>query len=183
MTTTSTTSVNGKATSTLKTTLSVSSPSSKGTTSAILPQKPKLTGWAQAAAKALPKQQQQSRKEESVATQPVNGKSKAIVSTAPSANPKGSPTTNGSSTNKKFKRANRQPYNKEEVRSYMHKLFQSYTTGELSHSTKTYKQVLSETSSGRVSTAATDWDTVSSSKNKNKKFGCLTEIAKVLRNQ
>lgn len=183
MTTTSTTSVNGRASSTLKTTLSATSPSSNGPTPVILPQKPKLTGWAQAAAKALPKQQQQQpRKDDSAAVQPANGKAKAIVSTAPPANIKGSSTANGSSTNKKFKRANRQPYNREEVRSYMHKLFQSYTTGEMSHSTKTYKQVLSETASGRVSTA-TDWGTVSSSKNKNKKYGCLTDIAKVLRNQ
>ena len=123
MTTTSTTSVNGRASSTLKTTLSASSPSSNGPTPVILPQKPKLTGWAQAAAKALPKQQQQQqqpRKDDSVAVQPANGKAKAIVSTAPPANIKGSSTANGSSTNKKFKRANRQPYNRDEVRSYMH---------------------------------------------------------------
>ncbi|CAI4057653.1 hypothetical protein SKDZ_04G1860 [Saccharomyces kudriavzevii ZP591] len=185
MTTTSTTSVNGKATPTLKATLSTSNSSSNTATPAALPQKPKLTGWAQAAAKALPKQQQQQqpKKDDSgAAARPANGKTKAIVSAAPSTHTKGSSTTNGSSTNKKLKRANRQPYNRDEVRSYMHKLFQSYTTGEMSHSTKTYKQVLSETASGRVSTA-TDWGTVSSSKNRNKKYGCLTDIAKVLRSQ
>lgn len=185
MTTTSTTSVDGRTSSTLKATLSASGPNSNGPTPAVLPQKPKLTGWAQAAAKALPRQQQQqqqARKDDSVAVQPANTKTKTTASTAPPANIKGSSTANGSSTNKKFKRANKQPYNREEVRSYMHKLFQSYTAGEKSHSMKTYKQVLSETASGRVSTA-TDWGTVSSSKNKNKKYGCLSDIAKVLRNQ
>lgn len=184
MTTTSTTSVNGKATPTLKATLSTSNSSSNSATPAALPQKPKLTGWAQAAAKALQTAAAAAAKKDDsgAAARPANGKTKAIVSAAPSTHTKGSSTTNGSSTNKKLKRANRQPYNRDEVRSYMHKLFQSYTTGEMSHSTKTYKQVLSETASGRVSTA-TDWGTVSSSKNRNKKYGCLTDIAKVLRSQ
>ncbi|KOH00308.1 Pbp4p [Saccharomyces eubayanus] len=182
MTTTSTTNVNGKATPALKTTLSTSNSNSNSPPTA-LPQKPKLTGWAQAAAKALPKQQQQQqpRRDDSSSPQPGNGKTKATVSTTPSTNTKGSSSVNGSSTNKKFKRANKQPYNRDEVRSYMHKLFQDYTTGEMSHSVKTYKQVLSETASGRVSTA-TDWGTVSNSKNKNKKYGCLTDIAKILKN-
>ncbi|CAI4059586.1 hypothetical protein SUVZ_04G1890 [Saccharomyces uvarum] len=187
MTTTSTTNVNGKAAPALKTTLSTSN-SNSNSPPATLPQKPKLTGWAQAAAKALPKQQQQQqqqqqqpRRDDSSSPQPANGKTKAAVSTTPSTNTKGSSSINGSSTNKKFKRANKQPYNRDEVRSYMHKLFQNYTTGEMSHSVKTYKQVLSETASGRVSTA-TDWGTVSNSKNKNKKYGCLTDIAKVLKN-
>ncbi|EGA83699.1 Pbp4p [Saccharomyces cerevisiae Lalvin QA23] len=186
MTTTSTTSVDGRTSSTLKATLSASGPNSNGPTPAVLPQKPKINRLGR---RQLPKpfqgnskQQQQARKDDSVAVQPANTKTKTIASTAPPANIKGSSTANGSSTNKKFKRANKQPYNREEVRSYMHKLFQSYTAGEKSHSTKTYKQVLSETASGRVSTA-TDWGTVSSSKNKNKKYGCLSDIAKVLRNQ
>ena len=114
MTTTSTTSVDGRTSSTLKATLSASGPNSNGPTPAVLPQKPKLTGWAQAAAKALPRQQQQqqqARKDDSVAVQPANTKTKTIASTAPPANIKGSSTANGSSTNKKFKRANKQPYN------------------------------------------------------------------------
>lgn len=89
MTTTSTTSVDGRTSSTLKATLSASGPNSNGPTPAVLPQKPKLTGWAQAAAKALPRQQQQqqqARKDDSVAVQPANTKTKTIASTAPPAN-------------------------------------------------------------------------------------------------
>ncbi|CAI6422242.1 ADM_HP2_G0007620.mRNA.1.CDS.1 [Saccharomyces cerevisiae] len=107
MTTTSTTSVDGRTSSTLKATLSASGPNSNGPTPAVLPQKPKLTGWAQAAAKALPRQQQQqqqARKDDSVAVQPANTKTKTIASPRRPTVPNTCPP-NGYPTNKKFQKS------------------------------------------------------------------------------
>ncbi|CAI6422186.1 ADM_HP2_G0007610.mRNA.1.CDS.1 [Saccharomyces cerevisiae] len=63
----------------------------------------------------------------------------------------------------------------------MHKFIPRASPLEI-QSTNENSEANPETASGRVSTA-TDWGTVSSSKNKNKKYGCLSDIAKVLRNQ
>lgn len=52
---------------------------------------------------------------------------------------------------------------------------------EQSRNAKTYKQVLKETQLGDL-TETSDWGTVTNKNTRNKKYGTLAEIARVLRN-
>lgn len=109
----------------------------------------KLTGWAQAAARALPKQQP---------------RPKAAASSS---------TSSLSSTNGKGKKKPvRQPYNREEVRSYMKSLFEEQVA-QLG-SRETFSR------GSQQKNGSLDWGAVTSSKYRNRKYGCLNEIAQVL---
>lgn len=122
----------------------------------------KLTGWAQAAARALPAQQQQQQPRSS-ATSPSPTHKQASTET----NSNG--PAMGNAKNKK--KPSRQPYNRDEVLSYMNSLFKAQTSALSSEATYT-------TTHPRKSSL--DWGTVTNSKYRNKKYGCLNEIAQAL---
>ncbi|CCK70175.1 Pbp4p KNAG_0D04290 [Huiozyma naganishii CBS 8797] len=141
---------------------------------------PKLTGWAQAAARSAPKH--------SRTTSAVNAKADAVAATEKSAT--GSPTpshspaaaavdkkANHTGTTGGKKTAHRPPFNRDEVRKYMDSLFDTYANAE---ETVSYDNILQNNKN--LQTA--NWGTVSSgkNKNKNKKYGYLADIAKVLKN-
>lgn len=120
----------------------------------------KLTGWAQAAARALPAQQQQPRP---TTTNPSpTRKQSSAEAHAPIPVP---------GATKPKKKPARQPYNREEVRSHMNSLFKKHTSALSSESTYT-------TSHPRK--GSLDWGTVTNSKYRNKKYGCLNDIAQAL---
>lgn len=136
-------------------------------------QKPKLTGWAQAASRAIPKQSLLKNQQQTVivkAPTPTQ-KSHQERRSGNESSASTSPTSSVSGQPKK-----QRPYNRDEVREYMQSLFK-----EQSRNAKTYKQVLKETQQGDL-TETSDWGTVTNKNTRNKKYGTLAEIARVLRN-
>lgn len=128
----------------------------------------KLTGWAQAAAKALPKQQQPQQNARSRSTTPSNSaKNNALTTSASS-------VSLSSANGRGKKKQTRQPYNREQVRSHMKALFdqQVATIGN--------EQTFSMARGNQRKNGSLDWGAVTSSKYRNKKYGCLNEIAQVL---
>lgn len=138
-------------------------------------QRPKLTGWAQAAARALPKTS-------AAQQQPQAGSQTASPVLSPT-QPKANPSSSSPSLKKTKKQVSsnnnnnrpRQPYNREEVRAYMKKLFAQYSAPSAGVST------YSGPSSSRRGNNL-DWGAVTNNRYRNKKYGCLNEIAQVLRN-
>ncbi|QLQ80794.1 hypothetical protein HG537_0E01490 [Torulaspora globosa] len=126
----------------------------------------KLTGWAQAAARALPKQQP--RPKAAASSLKTGSSSSDVLAGAAS-------TSSVSSANGRAKKKTvRQPYNRDEVRSYMKSLFEEQVAGIGNQETF---------STGRGSQrkdGSLDWGTVTSNKYKNRKYGCLNEIVQVL---
>lgn len=122
----------------------------------------KLTGWAQAAARAIPAQQQQQQPRPTTTSPSPTHKqsSNSVNSTA---------NTTGAARTKR--KPTTQPYNRDEVRSYMNSLFKSQTNAISSESTYTTDQQRK---------SSLDWGTVTNSKYRNKKYGCLNDIAQAL---
>lgn len=145
-------------------------------------QKPKLTGWAQAAARSAPKQQLNLKSSNKELEKPAEV---VVVQQAPASQRSNSSERKklGNSNNSQKHKKNtsnhnnitRHPYNRDEVRKFMNDLFKSYTANpEL----KSYKDIVGNTNA----VTATNWGTVSNNKNKNKKYGCLNDVAKLLKN-
>ncbi|CAB4252601.1 similar to Saccharomyces cerevisiae YDL053C PBP4 Pbp1p binding protein, interacts strongly with Pab1p-binding protein 1 (Pbp1p) in the yeast two-hybrid system [Maudiozyma barnettii] len=137
-------------------------PSKSGALSPSVSTKPKLTSWAQAATKAAPNR---------ITTQTKSphlqlSTSIDVLKEGPS---------NGPAT--QMKKSNRKPnkvhYNRTEVQTFMNNLYQNY----LQDSSLTIYDDL-ENSSNNVSS----WDSYSSTKSRNKKYGCLAEVAAALKN-
>ncbi|CAR26332.1 hypothetical protein ZYGR_0H01410 [Zygosaccharomyces rouxii] len=163
-------------------------------------QKPKLTGWAQAAARSLPKSQQQQQPNQTSSSQQRNiqhpsnvaKSSSSTLTNSNSSTPSlrksrkqtnGNNSNNNNGTNNNNANVNnnnnnankpRQPYNREEVRNYMKDLFTQYTS---STSISTYNGLNSSRRGNNL-----DWGAVTNNRYRNKKYGSLNEIAQVLRN-
>lgn len=153
-------------------------------------QKPKLTGWAQAAARSLPKSQQhqhqqQQRHQQSQRQQqqsqhsPTKSNANSLTNNNSSSSlRKSRKQTNGNNTSNTSNNANsnrpRQPYNRDEVRNYMRDLFTKYTS---STSISTYNGLSNSRRGNNL-----DWGAVTNNRYRNKKYGSLNEIAQVLRN-
>ncbi|GAV52312.1 hypothetical protein ZYGR_0AG03030 [Zygosaccharomyces rouxii] len=147
-------------------------------------QKPKLTGWAQAAARSLPKSQQQQQQNPSANV--IKSSSSSLNNNHNSSSSslrKSRKQTNGNNTNNANANNNnnninankpRQPYNRDEVRSYMKDLFAQYTS---STSISTYNGLSNSRRGNNL-----DWGAVTNNRYRNKKYGSLNEIAQVLRN-
>lgn len=134
-------------------------------------QKPKLTGWAAAAAKAVPKPSPSP-------LAPANSGSLNANTTISSSTTNYNTTSASKTTtqplrelSKKSKKPGRPLFNRLEVRDYLQNLFDQQSTLP---NTTTYTSVKDKNS--------LDWGTTSSNRWKNKKYSCLNDIAKVLRN-
>lgn len=145
------------------------------------PQRPKLTGWAQAAARALPKSstpQQHSQHSQTTGalTSPTQQRG-SPSSSSPSLKKSKKQLNNNNNNNNNNSNNNRprQPYNREEVRTYMKSLFAQYTSPSTSIST--YSGLNNSRKGNNL-----DWGAVTNNRYRNKKYGCLNEIAQVLRN-
>lgn len=135
------------------------------TATATMTTKPKLTGWAQAAARAVPKTQSNGHhKSNSSSSHRVNNKN---------TNNNDLHNEQSSHQHKRNKKIARQPYNRAEVKKFMKDLYDSHINDI---SLKTYKEII------EANTNNSHWGSVTSNKNKSKKYGCLNEIAKVLKN-
>ncbi|QLL33236.1 hypothetical protein HG536_0E01470 [Torulaspora globosa] len=128
----------------------------------------KLTGWAQAAAKALPKQQQQQRPKAAAAGSSAKNGSASVLTAS------GSAASLSSANGRGKKKPVRQPYNRDEVRSYMKSLFEEQVA-KLGN-----RETFSTGRGSQRKNGSLDWGAVTSNKYRNKKYGCLNEIAQVL---
>lgn len=133
----------------------------------------RLTGWAQAAARALPKPQQQQQQQQPKAKSGT-ASSAARNGGAPVLTPSASATSLSSGGARGKKKQIRPPYNRDEVRSYMKSLFEQQTA------TISSKETFGIARGSERKTGSLDWGAVTSSKNRNKKYGCLNDIAQVL---
>ncbi|SMN18689.1 similar to Saccharomyces cerevisiae YDL053C PBP4 Pbp1p binding protein, interacts strongly with Pab1p-binding protein 1 (Pbp1p) in the yeast two-hybrid system [Maudiozyma saulgeensis] len=125
--------------------------------------KPKLTTWAQAAAKSAPKHLNRQTKSSNLqppsSTTPLNGS----LSNVPVVQ-----------TNTQNRKSNKLPYNRTEVLNFMDDLYKSYTKDS---SVTLYSDLEDSTNS------LANWGTYSSSKSRSKKYGCLAEIAAAIKKQ
>ncbi|CCF59345.1 hypothetical protein KAFR_0G03130 [Kazachstania africana CBS 2517] len=128
---------------------------------------PKLTGWAQAASRFIPKQRQQ---------QPHHHNNHGHNQTVNVA--KQQQQSSNKKTNKKHN-ISRQPYNRDEVRQFMKDLYSEFTVQK---SVQEYNNIVNTHDSTAINPS--NWDIVSNNKNKskNKKYACLNDIAKILKN-
>ena len=182
------------------------------TSSVATSQKPKLTGWAQAAARAIPKQQQKDQaqtKNPSTSTDTPqfakNPTTSAAVSNSSNNNDPNTTSTSSTATNipavtahdvassrhssnrdsmsantPTNKRPQRQPYNREEVKTYMNKLFEKYSSEP---TLRSYREIF-ENRNNLSGADGSDWGVVTGrgGRHRNRKYGCLAEVAKVLKN-
>lgn len=141
----------------------------------------KLSGWAQAAARAAPPNSKLAQKKSEKLVEVKS--TKTGVSPVSSTLPKKKDTSLSNNNNhhnhnhNHKKNSNRLPYNRNEVRTYMNDLFAKYANDTR---TVSYKSIVGTSKN----IPATNWGTVQSknNKNKNKKYGLLVNIAKVLKN-
>lgn len=133
----------------------------------------KLTGWAQAAARSAPPAakvvtKKDVAKEKLIPLEDVTNKKKP--------NNSNNNHSNYHSHNHKKHSNNRQPYNRNEVRSYMKDLFTKYSQD---NETVSYKSIVGN----NKDMPAANWGTVQSKNtmNKNKKYSLLAEVATVLK--
>ena len=180
------------------------------TSTVAAPQKPKLTGWAQAAARAIPKQQQkdqaqtkntststdtpQSAKNPTTPASGNNNNSNDPNKTSTSSTATNTPTAvahdalsrhpsnrdSMSANTPTNKRPQRQPYNREEVKTYMNKLFEKYSSEP---TLRSYREIF-ENRNNLSGTDGNDWGVVTGrgGRHRNRRYGCLSEVAKVLKN-
>lgn len=144
----------------------------------------KLSGWAQAAARAAPPNTKlaQKKPEKLSEVKPTKAGVSTDLNSLSKKKDTNSPNNNNNHHNHNHnhnhkKNSNRLPYNRNEVRTYMNDLFTKYANDS---STVSYKSIVGTSKN----IPATNWGTVQSknSKNKNKKYGLLVNIAKVLKN-
>lgn len=134
-------------------------------------QKPKLTGWAQAASKNITKTGQPPIL---VNIKQTNGKPTSGTVTVAEVK-KG----NNSASTPTRREPEKAPFNSNEVKEYMSKLFAQYSSQKkIILQDQLHNQKSDNMANGKDSS---NWDSVSSNKNKNKKYGCLNEVAKALR--
>lgn len=180
------------------------------TSTVAAPQKPKLTGWAQAAARAIPKQQQKDQAQtKNTSTSTDTPQSAKNPTTTASGNNNNSNDPNRTSTSSTAtntptavahdalsrhpsnrdsmsantptnKRPQRQPYNREEVKTYMNKLFEKYSSEP---TLRSYREIF-ENRNNLSGTDGNDWGVVTGrgGRHRNRRYGCLSEVAKVLKN-
>lgn len=148
----------------------------------------KLTSWAQAAARSAPayvkkdEKQVESKVAKVIDTTDSNFTPKKKASTPngninlniSTSNNNNGTNSGGNTSNKKH--FNRQPFNRNEVRSYMNDLFIKY---EKDSKTLSYQNVVRN----NKSLPNGSWDIVQSKSNRhrNKKYGLLIEVAKLLK--
>ncbi|CCC66798.1 hypothetical protein NCAS_0A02400 [Naumovozyma castellii] len=149
------------------------------TTNSILdnPKQPKLKGWVQTASKSAPKQN--SRKQNKAKAHPSLPKAENDVVESVQGEKNIENTTVPRQTAKKYKQPKRPPFNRDEVREFMNSLFKQYAESKDTQSTKELFAL-----SGGTKNASSDWGTVTTSKykNKNKKYACLNNVARYLKN-
>ncbi|CCD24761.1 Pbp4p NDAI_0D04470 [Naumovozyma dairenensis CBS 421] len=137
--------------------------------SSTITQKPKSTGWAQATAKSLPKQQETKNTKPKPSSASSNDKS--ILKTADT------DVTESKYKNKKNLAVHREPFNQKTVKAYMDKSFKKYLNDP--NVTK-YEDITIQIFGTKNSSP--DWDTVTSynkKKNrKNNKYVCLNPLLK-----
>lgn len=145
----------------------------------------RLTGWAQAAARSAPSNIKKSEKQVELKVTKLAGSNDSASSSkkktsTPNSNANHSINNNskssGSGTVSNKKHFNKQSFNRNEVRSYMNDLFLKY---EKSPKTLSYQNVVKNNKNSPNET----WGTVQSksNRNKNKKYGLLTDVAKLLK--
>ncbi|CEP60439.1 Pbp4p LALA0_S01e10924g [Lachancea lanzarotensis] len=134
-------------------------------------QKPKLTGWAAAAAKAAPATAATSTS--TLPTTPIKQNKPTKTNTASSMKSHGANTTAPTSTTKKSKKspASKPAFNSEQVLEFLQA---NYTKQANASNTVIYAR--------HASNSPPDWGVTTNNRWKSKKYLCLADVARSLKN-